>query len=51
MWASCVLGSTGGYLLGKVMGDIDLLTITLVVSVTIVIFVLSSYFTASIRDA
>ena len=51
MWISLGLGSTGGYLLGKAMGEISLSTIALVIVTALVIFMVSSYFTAPIRDA
>jgi hypothetical protein len=51
MWISFGLGSSGGYILGKAMGDISVPTVALIISVAVAIFVVSSYFTAPIRDA
>ena len=51
MWVSLGLGSTGGYLLGKAMGGLSLSTIALAFVAALVIFMVSSYFTAPIRDA
>lgn len=53
MWASLVIGSTGGWLLGKFFGLAGLSVKTLVVSgsIGLVIFIILSYFTAPIRNA
>jgi len=51
MWVSLGLGSTGGYLLGKALGEISLSNIGLVIVTALAIFMVSSYFTAPIRDA
>jgi hypothetical protein len=51
IWVPFGLGTSGGYILGKVMGDINVLTITLITTAAVAIFVVSSYFTAPIRDA
>ena len=50
VWASLVFGSTGGYLLGKFMGNFSVQTMLISIGVGLLLFVVSSYFTAPIRD-
>lgn len=49
MWASSGIGSTGGYLLGKVLGGFSPEVVVASVIFGLVVFVISSYFTAPIR--
>jgi hypothetical protein len=49
MWASFAIGSTGGYLLGKLAGGFSIQTILISLGVGILLFVISAYFTAPIR--
>jgi len=49
MWASFGIGSTGGYLLGKVFGGFSPEVVVASVIFGLLIFVISSYFTAPIR--
>ena len=49
MWASFGIGSTGGYLLGKVFGGFSVEVVVASVVFGLLIFVISSYFTAPIR--
>ena len=51
IWTSLVIGSTGGYLLGKLLGGFSIEVIVISVVVGSVIFIISSYLTAPIRDA
>ena len=51
LWPSIAIGSTGGYLLGKFLGGFSLKVILISVAFTLIIFIVSSYFTAPLRDA
>lgn len=52
MWTSLAIGSTGGYLLGKMLfGSFTIKTVVVGVVAGLILFVVSSYFTAPIRDA
>lgn len=51
MWQSLAIGSTGGYFFGKLLGGFSVKIILLSVTVGIVLFIVSSYFTAPVRDA
>lgn len=49
MWASFGIGSTGGYLLGKVFAGFSVEVVVASVVFGLLIFVIYSYFTAPIR--
>ncbi len=51
VWASLLIGTTGGYLLGKFMGNFSIQTILISLGFGLILFAISSYFTAPIRDA
>ncbi|TVZ40940.1 hypothetical protein P886_0275 [Alteromonadaceae bacterium 2753L.S.0a.02] len=51
MWTSLAIGSTAGYLLGKLLGGFSIKVLLISVFVGLVIFIISSYFTAPVRDA
>lgn len=51
IWISLVLGSASGGLLGKLLGNLSYSTLALTLLVGVVLFVLSSYFTAPVRES
>jgi hypothetical protein len=51
IWSSLAIGSTGGYLLGKALGGFSAETALVCVIGGLILFVISSYFTAPIRNA
>ena len=51
MWPSLAIGSTGGYLLGKFLGGVSIKIIVISVIFALVLFIVSSYFTAPVRNA
>ena len=50
MWVSLGIGSTGGYLLGKFLGGFSIEVAAVSVVSGLLVFVVSSYFTAPIRN-
>ena len=51
MWPPLAIGSTGGYLLGKFMGGFSVKVTVISAVVALLIFIISSYFMAPVRDA
>ena len=51
MWESVAIGSTGGYLFGKLLGGFSVKVLLISAGVGLVLFIISSYFTAPVRDA
>ncbi len=51
IWFSASCGGTCGLLLGNIIGSLEATTIAYVFGVSFVVFIISLYFTASIRNS